>query len=188
MKDRTPPESGERRSSGVVLTRFVQSQWADTDEYREVAGIAEALKNHGNTSAMQTAIALAHGPRSPSSLVQAAFLQFATDLGFRNEARGLFADYQMRLRPDYFRALGSTGILLEFERGKTITNNMDLLDFWKCHLCASAHYLFLLVPQDLRHGETGFAERPYSAVIRRFGPFFEARNHTNVRAAFVFGY
>jgi len=39
------------------------------------------------------------------------------------------------LRPDYFLKLDDTGILLEVERGKTTINNMDLLDFWKCHLC-----------------------------------------------------
>lgn len=175
-------------SVAVLMTRFVQGPWEQTDEFHQVTTIAEHLRDHLNTAPIQAAIALAHRPRSPSSLVQAAFLQFATGLGFRNEATGLFADYQKRLRPDYFLAVGSTGILLEVERGKTITNNMDMLDFWKCHLCVSAHYLFLLVPQELQHGETGFTERPYSAVISRLAPFFEARNHTNVRGLFVFGY
>jgi hypothetical protein len=172
----------------VLVTRFVQTSWEDTDEFREVASVADALADHLNTPAAQTAIAAAHGPRSPSSLVQATFLEFATGLGFRNEATGLFANYQKRLRPDYFRAVSSTGIILEVERGKTITNNMDMLDFWKCHLCATAHYLFLLVPQDLRHGDVGFSERPYSAVVRRLAAFFEPSNYTNVRGLFVFGY
>ena len=172
----------------VQVTRFVQTDWAETAEFHEVVRVADALASHLNTPQAQAAIAIAHGPRSPSSAVQATFLDFATGLGFRNEATGLFADYQKRLRPDYFLAVASTGILLEVERGKSITNNMDMLDFWKCHLCASAHYLFLLVPQDLRHGDVGFTERPYAAVVSRLASFFEPRNYTNVRGLFVFGY
>ena len=30
---------------------------------------------------------------------------------------------------------------------------MDLLDFWKCHLCHHADYLFLMVPQALKHND-----------------------------------
>jgi hypothetical protein len=31
---------------------------------------------------------------------------------------------------------------------------MDLLDFWKCHVCQHAQYLFLLVPVALRQNPT----------------------------------
>ena len=54
--------------------------------------------------------------------------------------------------------VGSSGILLEVERGKTTINNMDFLDFWKCHLCEHAHYLFLLVPQELRQRLAGLPD------------------------------
>lgn len=152
------------------MTSFVQSRWETTEEFTRVQGIAVALRDHLNTELMQAAILSAHAPRAPSALVQATFLEFAADLGFRNEATGLFAEYKKRLRPDYFLALGDTGILLEVERGKTVTNNMDMLDLWKCHLCASAYYLFLLVPQDLRHGGVGFTEAPtrpsFAASVR----------------------
>ena len=61
----------------------------------------------------------------------------------------MLLEYENKLRPDYYRPLETSGILLEVERGKTTTNNMDLLDFWKCHLCRHADYLFLMVPQAL---------------------------------------
>ena len=32
---------------------------------------------------------------------------------------------------------------MEVERGKTTTNNMDLLDIYKCHICEEANHLFL---------------------------------------------
>lgn len=42
-----------------------------------------------------------------------------------------------------------SGIILEVERGKTLMNNMDLLDMWKCHICEHARYLFSIVPKAL---------------------------------------
>src|SRR5438128_2317273 len=137
------------------MMRFAKAT-TDSAELQSVADVAESLREHLNTEGAQAAVALANLPRSPSTMVQASFLEFATGLGFRSEATGLFAAYKKRLRPDYYLKMGATGILLEVERGKTITNNMDMLDFWKCHLCKDAHYLFLLVPRDLQHGETGF--------------------------------
>lgn len=176
-----PSLSGEP----VEYTALVQEDWGNTPEFEQVRGIADALLAHVNTVDIRAAIAAAHGPRAPSSAVQATLLAFAQELGFKNEATGLFADYESRLRPDYFLQLGDTGILLEVERGKTITNNMDMLDFWKCHLCSAAHYLFLFVPRRLQHGDVGFIERPYAAVIRRLATFFQPRNYTNVRGVFT---
>jgi hypothetical protein len=170
------------------MTQFVQQKWSDTEEFNEVVGVADALRNGANSVAMQAAIATAHAPLAHSTVVQAAFLELAIELGFRNEATGLFIEYERRLRPDYYRPVRETGIILEVERGKTLPNNMDMLDFWKCHLCGTANYLFLLVPQDLQHGESGQKERPYTTVCRRLSLFFEPRNYTNVRGLFVFGY
>lgn len=93
------------------------------------------------------------------------------------------------MRPDYYRPLASnSGILLEVERGKTTINNMDFLDFWKCHLCEHAHYLFLVVPIELRQNDSMSPRREFAAVVRRLSHFFRPRNYTNVRGLFVFGY
>jgi hypothetical protein len=148
------------------------------------------LQQHLNTPEAQSAIAAVNVPRASSATIQATFERFAVDqLGFRSKARGLFDNYPTsQLRPDYYRPLGDTGILLEVERGKTTINNMDLLDFWKCHLCESANYLFLLVPLALRQNETGSARNEYATVVKRLGSFFLPTTYTNVRASFVFGY
>ena len=84
--------------------------------------------------------------------------------------------------------LEGTGILFEVERGKTLINNMDLLDLWKCHICREASILFLFVPRVLRQNEDDAGRRVYTAVVNRLGTFFESGNETNVRAAFIFGY
>ena len=46
----------------------------------------------------------------------------------RLEKKGLFKNYNSQLRPDYYKKLKKSGIILEVERGKTLKNNMDLLD------------------------------------------------------------
>lgn len=123
-----------------------------------------------------------------SALIQALVLEKATALGFENEKRGLFANYAVpALRPDYFCRMGDSGILLEVERGKTTTNNMDLLDFWKCHICEHAEYLFLLVPQK-RASANGSVLRHFQQVEKRLGVFFEPQNYVNVNAVHLFGY
>jgi hypothetical protein len=65
---------------------------------------------------------------------------------------------------------------------------MDLLDFWKCHLCERADYLFLMVPQELRQNPLMSPRREYATVVRRLESFFVPGNYTNVRGLVVFGY
>jgi len=67
-------------------------------------------------------------------------------------------------------------------------NNMDLLDFWKCHICASADYLFLLVPQELRQNSNVLVRNEFANVGRRLAPFFQPENYTNVLGLFLYGY
>jgi hypothetical protein len=155
----------------------------------EVRRIAHALLGHLRSSDAEAKIALANQPGVASQRVQDVFLEFARELGFQDERENLFAGYESAVRPDYFLPLGDSGILLEVERGKTTINNMDFLDFWKCHLCEHAHYLFLLVPKELRQNTTTKTpRREFVAVTRRLEHFFRPRNYTNVRGLFIFGY
>lgn len=102
--------------------------------------------------------------------------------------KGLFSSCGVSaLRPDYYCPIDNTGIILEVERGKTIANNMDLLDIWKCHICPHAHFLFLVVPQ-LRPQSNGKHTHQFRHVVKRLTPFFEEQNYINVDAVFIFGY
>jgi hypothetical protein len=174
--------------SGVLLREFWQPSFEHSEELAMVRDIAARLLGHLNSPGSLAGIAAANLPRASSRSIQQVFEAFAAELGFVDESPGLFRDYG--LRPDYFLPLASagTGILIEVERGKTTINNMDLLDFWKCHLCAHAHYLFLLVPRALRQNDRMSPRNEFQAVCRRLASFFEPRNHTNVRGLFVFGY
>lgn len=173
----------------VLLTAYVQDSFSESTEYAEVAEVARRLLSHLNTSEAQTLLAAANQPGISSAVVQASFAAFARDVGFVDESKGLFEGYQNRaLRPDYFLPVADTGILLEVERGKTTINNMDLLDFWKCHLCEPASYLFLMVPQELRQNMSMGPKREYNYVVKRMASFFVPRNYTNVRGLHIFGY
>ena len=167
---------------------FVQDDFADSQEWGEVTKIANSLESLLSNDVAQDAIQFANQPGKSSALVQATFLKEAQILGFEDESKGLFSSYQSLLRPDYFRRVGKSGIILEVERGKTTINNMDLLDFWKCHICEYADYLFLLVPRELRQNETMKPKKEYPYVVKRLETFFEPRNYTNVRGLVLFGY
>lgn len=172
----------------VEMVKFVQEPYRDSAEWQDVDKVAELLLAELNHVETYRCIVEANCPGTSSSQVQAAFRPAATKLGFHSEKTGLFKESIPGLRPDYFMAVGTTGILLEVERGKTTTNNMDLLDFWKCHLCVGAHYLFLLVPRELRHNPDMSPKKEFASVKRRLAAFFKPENYTNVRGLVVFGY
>jgi hypothetical protein len=173
----------------IELRRFVQELRKSDPNSRRADAIANQLLAHLNEPSTLIAIRDADAPGRSSAEVQGTFLDRARELGFRNEASGLFAAYETSaLRPDYFLPLEGSGILLEVERGKTTINNMDLLDFWKCHLCEHANYLFLLVPKALRQNPTMSPRNEFASVVKRLGTFFMPRNYTNVYGLWLFGY
>ncbi len=118
-----------------------------------------------------------------SQQIQGVFLDYLLSLGFQSEKQGLFKDYNSQLRPDYFKKLKKSGIILEVERGKTIRNNMDLLDVWKCHICKEANHLFLVIPKEISHTPNCFK---YSS--KRLSSFFQKDNYINIDSLNIFGY
>ena len=150
--------------------------------------VANSLLSYLNESEVQARIALVHKLGASSIEVQSAILPGMQTLGFTPEKKALFQEYAVpALRPDYYLIIEDTGIMLEVERGKTTTNNMDLLDFWKCHICDHAEYLFLLVPQA-RPSKNGSVMRHFKQAQNRLSTFFIPKNYANVEAVFIFGY
>jgi hypothetical protein len=158
------------------------------NEFTEASSIASQLKDYLNSERVCAEISQCHKLNATSHEIQAIINEEVQRLGFQSEKRGLFRDYQVAaLRPDFYRPIGKSGIILEVERGKTLTNNMDLLDLWKCHVCARADFLSLIVPVE-RPSANGTVIRAFEGVLRRLSTFFEPQNYVNVEAAFVFGY
>jgi hypothetical protein len=157
-------------------------------EYAEVCSIAADLRSYMELPEVREAIVARHVVGAKSGDIQEILLERALNLGFRPERAGLFSTYSTTgLRPDYYRPVGTSGILMEVERGKTLPNNMDLLDLWKCHICHEADYLFLVVPM-VRQTASGGATRMFDPVVSRLRSFFVPRNYVNVEAVFVYGY
>ena len=158
------------------------------ETFSEVERIAAQFLAFLTRDDISQQIAAVHKLGASSAEVQSVCLPGVKALGFTPEKTGLFGTYEVSaLRPDYYLKVRETGILLEVERGKTTTNNMDLLDLWKCHICEHAEYLFLLVPHA-RPSERGSVMRHFKQVQRRLGTFFAPRNYVNVEAVFLFGY
>jgi hypothetical protein len=129
-----------------------------------------------------------HQVNATSHKIQDIFIDKCLELGFSSEKKGLFDNYKTsQLRPDYYKPINNTGIIMEVERGKTITNNMDLLDVWKCHICKEADYLLLIVP-IIRQTNSGSSTKTFDPVINRIDSFFMEENYINVKGCFIIGY
>ncbi len=158
------------------------------DTFSQVQRLARDFLERLSSAEMQAAIEKAHKLGESSTAIQKAIESTVEAMGFESEKRNLFSQLEVpALRPDFFRKVGDTGVLLEVERGKTLANNMDLLDLWKCHICSHADYLFLLVPQK-RATTSGRYGYPFKHVCSRLGTFFTETNYVNVEAVFIFGY
>jgi hypothetical protein len=147
--------------------------------------VSEILKDQK----VKDAIAEVHKFRASSHAVQKSIVSQMESLGFVSEKKGLFASYKVSgIRPDYFKSLSGGGILFEVERGKTIANNMDLLDVWKTHLCLEAKHLFLMVP-NVRVTEKGGSQKIFNTVENRIETFFlSERKPIDVDTVHLFGY
>lgn len=157
-------------------------------EYSRVEEAAVSLRSFLQLAETRAAIEAKHVVGGRSTDIQDILSPIAAKLGFMSEKSGLFSKYKTSgLRPDYFLPLESTGVIMEVERGKTLPNNMALLDLWKCHLCAEADYLFLIIPR-VRQTRSGGSNKMFEPVVKRLGSFFEPQNYVNVEAVFVFGY
>lgn len=137
---------------------------------------------------IRSAIRKVHKVGATSHAVQGAILHDMESLGFSSERKGLFSDFKVSgIRPDYYSSMGG-GILFEVERGKTIANNMDILDIWKTHICKDARHLFLLVP-EVRVTEKGSEQRIFNTVENRIASFFgNDVEPIDVDSVHLFGY
>jgi hypothetical protein len=161
----------------------------ETPNLLEVRELANQVLQALNKDVVRQAIAGAHVFNASSHAIQAAILDEMDKLGFTSEKKGLFSDYSVAgIRPDYFKQLEGGGILFEVERGKTIANNMDLLDIWKTHICKDAKHLFLMVPQ-VRVQASGKQQNIFKSVSSRLESFFEPGAHpVDVDSVTIFGY
>ena len=173
----------------VKYIKFVQKDVKKTEIYKEVDKTSDLLFNYLNKPNISKSIDELNSPGNSSKKIQDTFIDFAENkLNFTSEKKGLFNDYLTpAIRPDYYKPIQNDGIIIEVERGKTLMNNMDLLDFWKCHICHTANHLFLLVPTKLVQNQNSSIQC-YDKVVKRLSPFFKKNNYTNVHSLTIYGY
>jgi hypothetical protein len=162
---------------------------ADSKNLSETLLASRQVNEILNDQNVKKAIAEVHKFGASSHTVQKSILRQMESLGFVSEKKGLFASYKVSgIRPDYFKPLPGGGILFEVERGKTIANNMDLLDVWKTHLCLEAKHLFLMVP-NIRVTEKGGSQKIFKTVENRIETFFlNESTPIDVNSVHLFGY
>lgn len=159
---------------------------ADRQPLELVRALAEEFWSALDSEPIREALGAIASVGGTTHQVDAVVRPHAETLGFSSQRATLFTGYPIALRPDWYRPLDGSGVLLEIERGKTVTNNMDLLDLWKWNICRHADHLFLIVPQVVRR--TSGIERVYPRVVTRLPTFFEPGNETNVQSVAIFGY
>ena len=158
---------------------FIRPGLVESENLKKALETSRQVSEILNDKKVKDAIAEVHKFGASSHNVQKSILDQMVSLGFVSEKKGLFASYKVSgIRPDYFKPLPGGGILFEVERGKTIANNMDLLDVWKTHLCSEAKHLFLMVP-NLRVTEKGSSQKIFNTVENRIETFFFERKYTN---------
>lgn len=167
-----------------------RSNISDFFEFEEVESLSLQVHEYLQQEEVKRQIVKTHALGASSHEIQKIVKDFVTELGFKSERKGLFAEYDVAgLRPDYFKKVGDSGILFEVERGKTNANNMDLLDVWKTHICKQAHHLFLMVPVVRQTATNPQGTKIYLGVKKRIATFFEdTENEINVRSVSIFGY
>ena len=164
------------------------SQDEKEPEFFTAQGIAKQIYEYMCLPEVAAKLSSTHRVNAQSREIQEIILPKCNELGLSSEKKGLFSSYETaQLRPDYYIQLNHSGLIMEVERGKTTTNNMDLLDLWKCHICENADYLLLIVPV-VRQTNHGRATKVFDHVIKRVGAFFRKENYVNVKGCFVIGY
>lgn len=168
---------------------FLRPGLADSQNLNEVLVASQQVREILKSQKVRDAIAKVHKFGASSHTVQKSILDQMEALGFVSEKKGLFASYKVSgIRPDYFKSLVGGGILFEVERGKTIANNMDLLDVWKTHLCTEAKHLFLMVP-NVRVNKKGGSQKIFNTVENRIETFFlNESKPIDVNSVHIFGY
>lgn len=168
---------------------FSRVDLSSTSDLKEVKRLSDAVIEILNKKAVVDAISKAHVFGASSHKIQTAILPHMLELGFTSEKKLLFSEYKVGgLRPDYYKPLSKGGVLFEVERGKTIANNMDLLDIWKTHICKEANHLFLLVP-NIRVSKNQNEAKIFLTVKNRIETFFnENISAIDVESVHLFGY
>jgi len=168
---------------GIKVSKFIKKK-INKSELKEIFKISNIIEEYLNQREVNQRIQNCNVKGTGSQVIQKIIEEIAIPLGFKDVKQGLFKKYKdSGLRPDFYKKIRKNGILMELERGKTTTNNMDLLDIYKCHICEEANHLFLFVPIEVSH-----PKNIYKSVYKKVENFFYEENYLKIDSAIVLGY
>lgn len=166
---------------------------SQADEIAEVDRIAFELLSELRRVSGQ--IDVVHRWRAKSDDIQDVFFGWLRD-NYQvsiEKTEGFEDTTTRRNRPDaqiWLNEGGTRRVLVEVERGGTVTNGHDLKDMWKAHLSPLVKHLFLIVPNTIE--DEGGKPRSDQAFVRcraRLGSFFaNKRTEVDVLSLHLFGY
>ena len=100
----------------ILVKKFIK-ETINPSDLVEIMDIANKLKLYLEKKHIFNQLKSLNIKNTGSIQIQNIFIDFAEELGFESEKKGLFKDYKTRaLRPDYFKKLNKGGILMEVER------------------------------------------------------------------------
>ena len=166
----------------IKVAKFIKKK-INKSELKEIFKISNIIEEYRNQKEVNQRIQNSNVKGTDSQVIQKIIEEIAIPLGFKDEKQGLFKKYKDSGLPDFYKKIGKNGILMEVERGKTTTNNMDILDIYKCHICEETNHLFLFVPIEVSH-----TKNIYKSVCKKVENFFYEENYLNINRAIVFGY
>lgn len=164
----------------MLSGKEIQQLPAAKDAFRCAEDLVSILQKMQGTEEYKLVTALG----ASSCKIQSLIGESLKNRGYSPEVRSTFG--LAGFRPDFIKEMDDDGVMVEVERGKTIDNNMDMLDFWKCHIHPGIHHLILVVP--VWYSTQRSVKANFSSVCRRMAPMFEAANLTNVWTLNVVGY
>ena len=161
---------------------LVLPAFKENPEWEKVRAVGKGILKY--ISENQASFDDLNQPEKASHGIEKELEGLLSGFGFEHEPKKGYAD--IALRPDYINQKLRT--IVEIERGKTIQNNMDMLDFWKTHIHPVCRFLVLIVPKTLRHSLGGNPEFPFEKVKKRLGKMFDQNTGTNVWGLVLIGY
>jgi hypothetical protein len=110
---------------GIKVSKFVKKK-INKSELKEIFKISNIIEEYLNQKEVNKRIQNSNIKGTDSQVIQKIIEEIAVPLGFKDEKQGLFKKYKdSGLRPDFYKKIGKNGILMEVERGKTTTNNVE---------------------------------------------------------------
>ena len=159
---------------------FVQKEFEDSGGFKEFLKDCKTIKDFIKSEGQSIALLNKKGVSS-KKIQDLLYEGVIKKLGYLTENKQDF------FVPDFLKTGIGYGIMIEVERGKTINNNMDFIDFWKCHISQKSNMLVLIVPEKVPRASDKNMNI-YSFVLRRMEPLFQDHNYTNVKALAVISY